>query len=238
MALFYADIQTTVNGPAFGQPLATRLKANKLNGRLRYFESLFVAPASGTAPAIADKIIWGKLPVRSRVINHASKLYWNTGTASSTLNLGDNVSAARYLAATAITSTGNAVPEANALINAGTGNVTLGSNVITGLTSIGAFQVGANITGTGIPTGTLITSVQVSTTAGASQCTISAVATATNSTVALTTLCGGYEVTDDSNSVANAFASTTDDCTLVSVVAGAQIANNQALVLKIAYVQD
>lgn len=238
MALFYADIQTIVNGPAYGQPLATRLKATKLNGRLRHFESLFVAPASGAAPAIADKIIWGKLPVRSRVINHLSRLTWNTGTASCTINLGDNVTAARYLAATAINATGNVVPLVNELINAGTGNVTLGSNVITALTSIGAFQVGANITGTGIPTGTLITSVQVSTTPGASQCTISAVATATNTTVALTTLCGGYEVTDDSNSVANVFASATDDCTLVSVVAGAQIANNQAIALKVAYTQD
>ncbi len=238
MALFYADVQTVVNGPAFGQPLFTRLKANKLNGRVRHFESLFVAPASGVAPAIADKIVWGKLPVRSRVLGHLSKLYFNAGTAASTVNLGDNVNQARYLAATAITATGNAVPEANALINAGTGNTTLGSNVITGLTSIGAFQVGANITGAGIAAGTLITSVQVSTTVGASQCVISSAATATASAVALTTLCGGYEVTDDSNSLVNLFASVTDDCTLMSTVAGAQIANNQALVLKVAYVQD
>ena len=147
MANFFADIQTTINGPASGQPLFTRMKANKLNGRVRHFESLFVAPASGVAPAIADKIFWGKLPVRSRIINHLSRLTWNTGTAACTINLGDNVSAARYLAATAINATSNAVPLVNELINAGTGNVTINSNVITGLTSIGAFQAGANITG-------------------------------------------------------------------------------------------
>lgn len=238
MALFYADLQATVNAPSFGQPLVNRVAARKVGGRLRMLESLFVAPASGTAPAIGDKIIWGKVPVSCRIQNHLSKLSWNTGTAACTLNLGDNVTAARYLAATAINATGNAIPLVNELINAGTGNVTLGSNVITGLTSIGAFQIGANITGTGIPAGTLITGVQRSTTAGASQCTISAVATATNSAVTLTTLCGGYEPTDDSNTLANAFASTTDDCTLVSTVAGAQIANNQAIVLKLAYMQD
>jgi hypothetical protein len=36
----------------------------------------------------------------------------------------------------------------------------------------------------------------------------------------------------------NGFASTTDDCTLISVVAGAQVANNQAFTLKVAYVWD
>lgn len=234
MTIFYADIQTTVNGPAYGQPVATRVKANKLNGRVRFFESLFVAPSSGTAPAIADKIVWGKLPLGSRFVGHLSKLYWNTGTASCTLNLGDNVVAARHLAATAITSTGNAVPEAAALINSGIGDITTGSNQIINLKSMGSFQVGFNIAGTGIPLGAVITAIDKL----GKTCMISSNATATTATLAITTNGGGYEVTDDSNSAANLFASTTDDATLVSTVAGAQIANNQALVLKVAYVQD
>jgi hypothetical protein len=234
MATFYADVQTTVNGPAFGQPVATRLRANKLGGRVRYAEFTYVAPASGTAPAIGDKIVWGKLPLGARLVGHLSKLYWDTGTASCTLNLGDNIVPARHLAATAITTTGNAVPEVSALANSGTGNTTINSNQVTGLVSMGSFQIGFKITGTGIPAGTTILGVDST----GKSLTMSAVATATGSTVALSTAGGGYLATDDSNTVSNGFASTTDDATLVSTVAGAQIANNQVLVLKVAFVQD
>ena len=38
----------------------------------------------GVGPAIADKIIWGKLPVKSRLIPHLSLVLCNAGTASST----------------------------------------------------------------------------------------------------------------------------------------------------------
>lgn len=238
MTLFYADVPTIVNGPAYGQPLVTRLKANKLNGRIRLFESFYYAPASGVAPAIADKIIWGKLPLRSRIINTLSVLRFSTGTAACTLNLGDNIVPARYLAATAVTTAGSVVPDVNGLTQTGTATTVNGSNVLSALVSIGAFQIGAGISGTGIPAGAFITGLQYSTTPGASTCTISSPATASGTTVAMTTLIGGYETADDSNSVANAYASTTDDCTLVSVVAGAQIANSQGLVLKVAYVQD
>lgn len=166
VVLNYSDLATSINGPAYGQPLVNRVKANKFNGRIRFFEATFTAPASGVLPAIGDKIVWGKLPTKARVIGHLSKLYWSTGTASCTLNLGDNVSAARHLAATAITTAGGAVPEAAAASGA------------------------------------------------------------------------VFETSDDSNNVSNSFGSTTDDCTLISVVAGAQIANNQVLTLKVAYVTD
>jgi hypothetical protein len=234
MATFYADIPTTANGPAYGQPMSNRMKANKLNGRVRYFEATFKAPATGTAPAIGDKIIWGKLPVGARIVNHMSKLYFDAGTASSTLNLGDNVVPARHLAATSVAALGNAVPEVSALVNSGTANTVNGSNQISALVSQGSFQVGFKITGTGIPAGTTITAVD----RAGRTATLSAAATADGTAVAMTLTGGGYEVTDDSNSVANAYASTTDDATLCSVVAGAQIANNQTLVLKVAYVQD
>jgi hypothetical protein len=234
MTTFYADIPTIVNGPAFGQPLANRLRANKLNGRIRHFEATYIAPAAGTAPAIGDKIYWGKLPLGARIIGHLSRLYWDTGTASCTMNLGDNVVAARHLAATAVTTTGSATPEVSALVNTGTGTTVIGSNQVTALVSLGSFQVGFKITGTGIPAGTTILGVDPV----SKSLTLSAVATAAGTTVALTTAGGGYVATDDTNSVSNAYASTTDDATLVSTVAGAQVANNQAFVLKIAYVMD
>jgi hypothetical protein len=109
MATVYSTEQTTLNGPAFGNGPATRVKANKQGGRIRFFEAQYTVPAS--PPAIADKIVWGKLPVKARVIGHLSQLNWGTGNASSsTLNLGDNVSAARHLAATAVTTAGTATP--------------------------------------------------------------------------------------------------------------------------------
>ena len=234
MATFFADLQTVINGQAFGQPINTRVKVNKLQGRLRHFEATFIAPASGTAPAIADKIVWGKLPLGARFVGHNSKMYWNTGTASSTLNLGDNVVPARHLAATAVAATGSAVPEASALLNSGLGDITANSNQVTNLKSVGSFQPGFNIAGTGIPLGAMITAVDKR----AKSCTISFNATATTSQLAIVTAGGGYEVTDDSNTVGNNFASATDDATLISTVAGAQIANNQAIVLKVCFVQD
>ncbi len=234
MATFYADIPTLVNGPAYGQPVQNRIKVNKLAGRIRYMEAMYQAPSSGTAPAIGDKIVWGKLPVPARIIPYLSELRWTTGTASCTLNLGDSIVAARHLVATAVTTAGAATPAASAISQTGTGNITTGSTQITGLVSVGAFQVGYNITGTGIPLGAYITGLDKV----GKTCTISAAATATTSTLAITTNGGAYETSDDSNSIANLYAGTLDDATLVSVVAGAQIANNQVLVLRIAYVQD
>jgi len=237
MAIFIADVQSVVNGPAYGQPLVNRLPSNKLGGRIRHAEFTFTAPASGTAPAIGDKIVWGKLPPKARILGHNSKLYWTTGTASCTLNLGDGQVAARHLAATAITTAGGAVPEAAAITQSATANVTLGSNQLTAVTSQGAFQLGAIVTGTGIPAGTTVAAISGQ---GSAQMivTLSAVATATNTAVSLTVNGGSYVTQDDTSNVGNNYGSTTDDCTLISVVAGAQIANNQVLTLKVAYVCD
>lgn len=234
MATYYADLQTVVNGPAYGQPLATRVKANKANGRIRYLEGFFVVPA-GTL-AIADKIVWGKLPLKARLVNHLCKMIFSAGTAGSTLNLGDNIVPARHMVATSVASAGSAVPAASEQANTGTANTTNGSNVITVASSPGAFQVNALIAGTGIPANTTITGVSA-TQIGAS-ITLSQAATATGSGVTMTVTGGGYETTDDTNTVANGFASTTDDCTLSSVVAGAVLAAGQVITLKVAYVQD
>lgn len=153
MANFQADIPTNLAATP-----QVRNKANKQGGRLRYFESTYVAPASGT-PQIADTIEWGRLPVGARIIPHLSRIDWSAGTASCTLNLGDTASAARHLAATAITTAGNA-----------------------------ALTTPANAAAT-------------------------------------------FETSDASNG-------TTDNTKLVSTVAGAAIAANQVITLRVAYVQE
>src|SRR3546814_4103059 len=103
MANFNAD-----NAAALASTPPTRVKVNKQHGRIRYFESTFDAAVQG-APAVADTITWGSLPVGARFVGHLSQLNWSTGTASSTLTLGDAADAARHLAATAITTPGVAV---------------------------------------------------------------------------------------------------------------------------------
>ncbi len=233
-ANFPADLQATVDGPAYGFPPATRAKVNRQNGRVRYFNAVYRAPASGAAPAIADKIVWGKLPVGARILGHLSRLDFHTGTASCTLNLGDQFVAASHLAATAITATGSATPSAATFTTTAVADVTINSTTLSGVKSLGAFTVGGIVTGTGIPTGAYVTAVDKQ----AKTVTISAAATATNAAVTITTFGAPFETSDDTSNIANAYASTTDDCTLISTVAGAQIANNQMLSLQIAYVCD
>lgn len=87
-----------------------RVKVNRLNGRIRYAMGLW--PATATAPQIADFLYMVRLPVGSRILGHLSQLSWFTGTASETLTVGDTVSTARHLAATAATTAGTATPQA------------------------------------------------------------------------------------------------------------------------------
>lgn len=234
MANFKANVANLIALAASGQPLVNRLKTNQLNGRLRLFESMFVAPSAGAAPAIADKIIWGRLPQKARLIGHLTKLYWNTGTAACTINLGDSLLATRHVGATAINATGSVICDAASLIGTAIADVTINSNVIQNVKAIGAFFIGGIVTGTGIPAGTTVTGIDYS----SRTVTLSANATATNATVTITAVGGDFETSDDSSNEANAYGSTTDDCTLQSVVAGAQIANNQVISLKAVYVQD
>lgn len=71
--------------------------------------STYTVPAGGVA--VGDKISWGLLPLGGRLMP-GTKLYFSAGAASSTINLGDPVSQARYLAATSVAAAGNAVAEA------------------------------------------------------------------------------------------------------------------------------
>lgn len=117
MATFYSDVRTNDNASP-----TVKNKTNRYGGRVRALVATYTAPATGM-PAIGDVIEWGTLPVFARVLGGASKLYWSAGTASSTLNVGDSTTAARYLADTAISSAGNATVEA-ANANGGTFEVT------------------------------------------------------------------------------------------------------------------
>ena len=54
-------------------------RVDQSHGRIRFFESLYAAPASGAAPAIADKIIWGTLPIGAVLLTHLAQMAWNTG---------------------------------------------------------------------------------------------------------------------------------------------------------------
>jgi len=84
----------------------TRQKANLLGGRMRFSFGQFTNPASGGA-AIADVVYWTRVPKGGRVIGSLSRLNYATGAASCTMNVGDTVSATRYMTATSIATAGN-----------------------------------------------------------------------------------------------------------------------------------
>jgi hypothetical protein len=88
----------------------TLVKGNQQDGEVKVMISTFTVPAS-LGPGIGEYISWGFLPYGARLLP-SSKIYFSAGAASSTINLGDAVTPARYLAATAVTSAGNAVAEA------------------------------------------------------------------------------------------------------------------------------
>lgn len=217
---------------AFAATPGYKMKGAGFHGKLRLFESVYRAPTSGAAPAIADKIIWGKLPVRAKIIGHLSQLQFNAGTASCTANLGDNIVAARHLAATAINAAGTAVPNAAALTKTCTCDTVSGSPVLQFLNARGAIQAGDLLSGTGVPTGTYALSVN------GDQVVMSANATASTTPgtgTTITAVGGTFETSNDSANEANSWTSAQDDCTLISTIAGAQVANNQVLRLSIVY---
>jgi hypothetical protein len=77
---------------------------NEYGGELRAFYSRYTVPAVG-GPAVGEIITWGQLPQGARIL--FGRLTCSAGAASSTLNLGDRVSAARYLAASAVNAAAN-----------------------------------------------------------------------------------------------------------------------------------
>ena len=224
-----------INRSIAAPPQKSRVDQN--HGRIRIFESLFRAPASGAAPAIADKIIWGQLPLGAIMLGHLGQMAWNTGTASCTLNLGDNCVAAKHLAATAITTTGVATPSVATLIKTATMTTLSGSFVLTNVLGMGAASVGDLITGTGIPAASFVTGIDI---ANRTVTFSNLAGTAATASAAVTVTCTGhpYRASDNSANADNSYVSTTDDATLIGTVAGAQVANNQIIRLIMPYVMD
>lgn len=137
MATVYANLRATQR--------ATGTASNKLDGNALGDVRCMVTSytVSGTV-AIGDVIEWGELPVGARLLP-GSKLFWSTGAASSTLNLGDTGSAARYLAATAVTTAGSATAEAQ-LASGATYDVTATTTVLRSTVAGATLQAGQVIT--------------------------------------------------------------------------------------------
>lgn len=87
----------------------TLVKPNLQGGDLQAFISTYTVPAGGQA--IADVISWGYLPFGARLMP-GTAIYCSAGTASSTINLGDPVTPARYMAASSAASAAKLVAEA------------------------------------------------------------------------------------------------------------------------------
>lgn len=85
------------------------VKLNQNGADVQILVSTYTVPAGGVA--IGDKIKWGELPLGCRLMP-TTKLYFSAGAASSTLNLGDAASQARYLAASSVAAAGNVTAEA------------------------------------------------------------------------------------------------------------------------------
>lgn len=208
------------------------------HGRIRRFESLFQAPASGTTPAIADRIIWGRLPLGALLLPHLSVVNYNTGTASCTINLGDNTAATRHMTATAINATGSTLPTGASFQKACVADVESGSFTLSNIKGMGALSVGDLVTGTGIPAASTISAIDIPNRTATFTNLAGIPASATNAAVAVTSTGHNYRVSDNSANADNGYVSTTDDATLISVVAGAQVANNQMIRVIMAYVMD
>ena len=238
MATLYGIERTAQNTQASGANPQTRVKANRAGGRIRFAEFTYNQGATASANT-TDKVVMGTLPKGAKIIGHMSKLYWNAGTASCTMSVGDSIQAARWVpAATDAATAGSVLFDTNtgaigALTHTTSVTTVTGSAVLTAVTALGGLLVGANIAGTGIPTGAVITAFD----RDARTVTISAVATA-DGTVTATILSGGYECSSPTNSASNLFAATTDDCSIVIQFAAAVIKANQTFVAKVAYVLD
>lgn len=98
MATFYADTAAAI------QPAGAKTKSNKYVGRVRYLEAIFVVPVGGVA--IGDEIVWAKPVPGTRVLAQFANVDYSAGAASSTINLGDNVTPTRYMAATSVAAAG------------------------------------------------------------------------------------------------------------------------------------
>lgn len=227
-----ADIYASAAAAAVARP-KEKVRADLAHGNIRLFHSVYVAPPAAS-PAIADRIIWGTLPIGARLLGHLGEVQFNAGTASCTINLGDNILPARHAVATAVTSAGSFIPQVADTVKACVVNITTGSNMLTAVRGMGCFTVGDLVVGAGIPLGSRVVAVDTIN----RMVQISAVATATTADLATTVTGASFVTTRASANDGNGYTDAFDDCTLISVVAGAIIAVNQVLSLKMPYVMD
>lgn len=87
----------------------TLVKPSLQGADIQTFISTYTVPVGGQP--VGDIISWGYLPFGARLMP-GSKMYFAAGTASTTLNLGDAVTPARYMAATSVAAAGSAAIEA------------------------------------------------------------------------------------------------------------------------------
>ncbi|SEB73207.1 hypothetical protein SAMN05216178_2043 [Pseudomonas saponiphila] len=85
------------------------VKPSQQGADVQVLVSTYAVPAGGVA--VGDRIKWGQIPFGTRLMP-STRLYFSAGAASSTLNLGDVASQARYLAATSVAAAGSATAEA------------------------------------------------------------------------------------------------------------------------------
>lgn len=122
----------------------TLTKGNQQGGELRVFHSTYTNPSSGGV-VIGQRVSWGWLPRGARIVGGI--LSCSAGTASSTLNLGDAATPARYLAATSVASatTITVVPLPNAVGGAGFEIDVVAPGAATDQSEIRSVCAGANL---------------------------------------------------------------------------------------------
>lgn len=98
-------------------------RGNQHGGEVRVFNSTYVNPATG-GPVIGEHIVWGHLPRGARVLR--AVLTCSTGTAGSTINLGDPADTTRYSAAVPVAAAGTTTMDPVATMAAGAAGFEVG----------------------------------------------------------------------------------------------------------------
>lgn len=103
-----ATVLASLAAARVAQP-QTLVKANLQGADIQAFISTYTVPVGGQP--IADIISWGYLPLGARLMP-GTAIFCGAGAASSTLNLGDAVTPARYMAAASVAAAGKLPAEA------------------------------------------------------------------------------------------------------------------------------
>lgn len=139
-----ANFDASVYGAQVSTTRATlRPDSPQFDGKIRYFMSTITVPVGGAA--IGDVIRWFDLPSGARLIGYQTILGCATGTASSTLNVGDSTTPARYLAASSVATAAEFTCRA-AETNGATGFVTTAKTTVQSVVAGAALLAGQVIT--------------------------------------------------------------------------------------------